>query len=221
MELIERAEAHAALGDVRRLAIVDHLAFGDRTVAELAEVSGMRGNLLAHHLDVLETALLIDRHVSEGDQRRKYVSLRWDRLPRGVQVPAMPGDLVFICTRNSARSQFAAALWEQTTGRRARSAGNDPAERVDPKAVRVAGEFGVDLSSAEPRGYDSLNDMPDLVVSVCDRAHESQVPAARDHAHWSVPDPVEKGTIRAFRVSFGLIAERVAHVTGKDAAVGA
>jgi DNA-binding transcriptional ArsR family regulator len=56
MNLEKRALAHAALGDGRRLSIVDRLTLGDLTVAELAAVTGMKGNLLAHHLDVLEHA---------------------------------------------------------------------------------------------------------------------------------------------------------------------
>lgn len=213
-DLSRRAEGHAALGDPRRLAIVDQLALGDQTVGELAEVSGMGGNLLAHHLDVLESAGLIERRVSEGDQRRRYVALRWDRLPSGLAVPAHFEEVLFVCTRNSARSQFAAALWARTTGRPATSAGSDPAPRVDPRAVRVASEHGIDLSSARPRGYDDLDDEPDLVISVCDRALEAGVPTAQGHAHWSVPDPVTRGTIDAFRSAFDEIAVRMEHLVG-------
>lgn len=210
-ELSGRAEAHAALGDQRRLAIVDQLALGDQTVGELAEVSGMGGNLLAHHLDVLESAGLIERRVSEGDHRRRYVALRWDRLP---EVPGMSlpfAEALFVCTRNSARSQFAAALWEQMTGRPAGSAGSDPARKVDPRAVRVAREFDIDLSKAKPMGYEDLDGEPDLVISVCDRAFEAGVPKADVHAHWSVPDPVARGSVEAFRSAFGEIVVRMEH----------
>lgn len=214
MELADRAEVHAALGDRRRLAIVDHLTLGDRTVTELADVSGMEGNLLAHHLDVLESAGLIERRVSEGDHRRRYVALRWERVPTGPAKRLQFEEVLFVCTRNSARSQFAAALLERTTGRPAGSAGSDPAPRVDLRAVRVAGEYGVDLSSAETRGYDDYDGHPDLVVSVCDRALEAGVPAADAHVHWSVPDPVARGTVEAFRSAFGEIAVRMEHLVG-------
>lgn len=216
MSLEKRAEAHAALGDARRLAIVDHLAVGDRIVAELAEVSDLRGNLLAHHLDVLESAGLIERRVSEGDHRRRYVSLRWDRLPpRFGPARPTPRDVVFVCTRNSARSQFAAALWEGATGNPGRSAGSDPAPEVSPQAVRVASEFGVDLSSAVPKGYDSIGREPDLIVSVCDLAFEGGMPASKTRAHWSIPDPVLVGTLGAFRSAFGEIADRIGHLVGE------
>lgn len=219
MEIRDRADAHAALGDWRRLLIVDELVLGDRTVAELAETSEMRGNLLAHHLGVLETAGLIERRVSEGDQRRRYVSLRWAGLP------ALPGrvslahrSVAFICTHNSARSQFAAALWENRTGLPAESAGNDPSSEVHPGAVTVAAEFGIDIASSKPGGYEQLSVDPDLIVSVCDRAREANFPPARNHLHWSVPDPVSIGTPTAFRSAFGEIADRVQRLAAQTGA---
>lgn len=210
MDLAERADAHAALGDHRRLLIVDHLARGDRTVAELAAVTALSGNLLSHHLDVLESTGLIQRHRSEGDHRRRYVSLDWYRLPSMPQtsLPFVHG-VVFVCTRNSARSQFAAALWESRTGEGAESAGTEPGPRVHPKAVEVAAEYGIDLSKAQPRGYDQLSGEPPLVVSVCDRAREGSLPPATEHLHWSVPDPVVVGTLSAFRLAFAAISRRI------------
>jgi len=213
MSLLERADAHAALGDPRRLLIADSLALGDHTVAELAELSGMRGNLLAHHLDVLESAGLIARRVSEGDRRHKYITLCFNRLPSILQHPsALTGDILFVCTHNSARSQFAAALWTERTGDRAQSAGSHPSPVVHPKAVEVAAEHGIDISAARPAGYDQLSESPSWVVTVCDRAREAGVPAGSHFLHWSVPDPVASGSLRAFRRAFAEIAERVDHL---------
>jgi protein-tyrosine-phosphatase/DNA-binding HxlR family transcriptional regulator len=213
MRLTERAEVHAALGDRRRLLIADHLALGDHTVAELAELSGMRGNLLAHHLDVLESAGLIERRVSEGDRRHKYITLRFDRLPSGLRnMAAISGDILFVCTHNSARSQFAAALWKERVGGVVESAGSHPSKIVHPKAVKVAAEYGIDISDARPAGYEQLSMSPSLVVSVCDRANEGGVPTGTHHLHWSVPDPVTSGSLSAFRRAFAEIAERVDHL---------
>jgi len=217
MDIESRASAHAALGDQRRLLIVDHLAAGDHTVAELADLVGMRGNLLAHHLDVLDDAGLIERRVSQGDHRRRYVSLRWGRLPTtSVRPPLDRHTIAFVCTHNSARSQFAAALWESVTGNAAASAGAYPASRVHPTAVRVASELGVDLSAAAPSGYEDLPDV-DLVVSVCDRAREGELPTAAEHVHWSVPDPVAVGTVPAFRSAFQEITNRIEHFARQPA----
>lgn len=212
MNLEMRAQRHAALGDSRRLQIVDALGVGDISIADLAALTDLPGNLLAHHLDVLEGVGLIERRVSEGDRRRRYVTLRWDHLPFDPLARSLNAQSVaFVCTHNSARSQFAAALWELETGMATTSAGSQPAGRVHPKAVKVAAEFGVDISSATPAGYERVG-TPDLVISVCDRAHEGGVPGAPHQAHWSVPDPVLTGTIDSFRSAFSEISERVEHL---------
>lgn len=216
MDLHERAERHAALSDPRRLLIVDALALGDRTVADLAVLADLTGNLLAHHLDVLESAGFIERRTSEGDRRRRYVSLRRDRWPVDFDITLNEDNVAFVCTHNSARSQFAAELWRQVTGADVASAGLDPAAQVHPKAVRVASEFGIDLSSAVPGGYDTLPWTPDIVISVCDRALEGGVPAAPKQLHWSIPDPVIKGDVASFRSAFAEIARRVEHLSGES-----
>ena len=58
--------------------------------AELSDLVGMRGNLLAHHLDVLEDAGLIEGRPSEGDHRRRYVSLRWEGLASASRATCRP-----------------------------------------------------------------------------------------------------------------------------------
>lgn len=211
MNPTSRASRHAALGDERRLRIIDELAISDRTVAELATLVGLPGNLLAHHLDVLESANLVARHVSESDQRRRYVTLQWDNFPdkprSSVEIPSK--QMIFVCSRNSARSQFAAAEWHRKTGLEALSAGRTPASRVHPMAVAVAREFDLDLSDASPSGYESLPASPRMIISVCDKAKETGLPSSSETIHWSVPDPVTVGTKAAFRSTFDEISRRV------------
>ncbi len=210
----ERARRHAALGDEKRLLIVDSLSLGDRTVAELSDILKIEGNLLAHHLGLLEGAGLIERRVSEGDRRRRYVTLRSED-PRLLRVPllALGAKVAFICTQNSARSQFAAAMWEQMTGEPAASAGTQPSARVHPKAVKIASEFELDISGATPSTYSELPADLDVLVSVCDRAAEAGQPEAASNLHWSIPDPVRIGTLNAFRSAFGEISERMGRLT--------
>ncbi|MEX0946913.1 MAG: helix-turn-helix domain-containing protein [Acidimicrobiia bacterium] len=210
MESEQRARVHAALGDPERLRIVDDLTLTDRSVNELGDLVHMPGNLLAHHLEVLENAGLIRRHMSEGDHRRRYVSLQRDMMAMLIARDSRPvQSVLFVCTHNSARSQFAAALWRRRSGGPARSAGTQPARTVHPLAIKVAAEFGIDLSRAKPKGYDSIGPAPALVVSVCDRAREAGLPPAGSHLHWSVPDPLAKSTLSAFRAAFTEITERV------------
>jgi len=196
-ELTSRAAMHAALGEPARLAIVDDLVASDRSPKELGERLGLPSNLLAHHLDVLERVGLVTRLASAGDKRRKYVRLvreSFGALGIGGQAPA--GDLLFLCTHNSARSQLAAALWTARTGRPASSAGTHPAPRVHRGAVAAARRAGLRMNDAVPRALGVIADETQ-VVTVCDRAHEELDPAP-DWWHWSIPDPIDAGTAAAF-----------------------
>ena len=62
-----RAARHGALSDPVRLAIVDALVLSDRAPVELRRLVGIESNLLAHHLDVLESVAMIERSKSSGD----------------------------------------------------------------------------------------------------------------------------------------------------------
>ena len=91
----------------------------------------------------------------------------------------------------------------------AESAGLSPAPLVNPKASRVARERGLDLEGAVPKGYEAVIGIPDLVVSVCDRAREAPLPEGRSYLHWSIPDPVAAGHVAAFRSAFDEIDRRI------------
>jgi ArsR family transcriptional regulator, arsenate/arsenite/antimonite-responsive transcriptional repressor / arsenate reductase (thioredoxin) len=104
------------------------------------------------------------------------------------------GQVLFVCSHNSARSQLAAALWTARTGGVATSAGTHPADRVHPGAVAAATRAGLDLSDAEPRMLDA-DEQADLVVTVCDQAHEELDPDP-GWWHWSLPDPVRTAAPR-------------------------
>lgn len=209
----QRAARHAALGDPARLSIVDELFLSDRSPIELRRRLGMESNLLAHHLDVLERVGMIDRSRSSGDGRRRYVHLRpdaLDGLQPGHPVPAAPA--LFVCSGNSARSQLAAALWEQATGTPALSAGTHPAAQVHPGAVAAAERAGLDLRHAAPRRLEDIEQRPEIVVTVCDRAHE-ELDTADAWLHWSVPDPVPVGTRAAFDATVVELGARIRAVT--------
>ncbi len=194
-DLQQQAALHRALGDPHRLAVVAWLELTDATPTELAERLGLASNLVAFHLDVLEEVGLITRHRSQGDGRRRYVTLgptAKAALTANVvswEPPLAAHRVVFVCTHNSARSQLASAMWTARTGRESWSAGSRPADRVNPDAVVIAADHGLDLSSAMPCGYDQVEVDPDLVVSVCDRVREEGLPFDAPLLHWSVPDP--------------------------------
>ncbi|UQU67506.1 helix-turn-helix domain-containing protein [Couchioplanes caeruleus] len=203
-----RARIHAALGDPARLAIVDTLTLGDASPGEIAHSLGMPTNLVAHHVKVLETAGLLVRTRSEGDRRRTYLQLRPEALaalaPAALQNTRR---VVFVCTRNSARSQLAAALLHQRTGMPAASAGTHPATRIHPRAVQVARQHGITLDPTATAHIGAVIGDDDLVIAVCDNAHEELADRAR--LHWSIPDPVPADTDAAFETAFAEIAARV------------
>jgi len=211
--LDERVRRHSALADPVRLAVVDQLVASDRTPSELGDRLGVSSNLLAHHLGVLEAAGLIDRVASSGDRRRRYVRLRagaLDGLAPGHPTPHRTA--LFVCTRNSARSQLAAALWRDLTGCSARSAGTDPAPAVHPGAVAAARRAGLHLGAARPQVL-ATRPRAGIVVTVCDRAHE-QLPPEIPHLHWSVPDPVAAGRAAAFDAVITDLTTRIRTLTG-------
>jgi protein-tyrosine-phosphatase/DNA-binding transcriptional ArsR family regulator len=193
-----RAARHAALGDPMRLAIVDELALSDRAPVELRQLVGIESNLLAHHLDVLESVGMINRSRSSGDGRRRYVHLLRESL--GDLTPGrrvFPGRALFVCTRNSARSQLAAAVWRSLTYAPAESAGTHPADEVHPGAVAAAKRAGLDLAGSMPRTLEQVSNIPGIVITVCDQAHEEIAPDDR-WLHWSILDPIADGSRRAF-----------------------
>ena len=62
-------------------------------------------------------------------------------------------EVLFVCVHNSGRSQMAAALLHQRAGGlvHVRSAGSDPAERINPNVLTAMNELGVDLSQEFPK----------------------------------------------------------------------
>lgn len=211
----QRVRIHAALAEQHRLATIDELTHGHYAPSELQRSTGLRSNLLAHHLDVLEDAGSIARHRSQDDARRRYVRLRAEALDVLVPTTPVPDGLVlFVCTNNAARSQRAAALWRLRSRREAVSAGTAPAPEIDRFAQSVAADHHLDLGGRAPRSYDQITVRPDLVVSVCDRARESGLPWAVPQLHWSVPDPADGGRA-TFERAFVEIQERVGRLDGR------
>jgi len=128
------------------------------------------------------------------------------------------GKVLFLCTHNSARSQMAEGLLKALYGDRyqAYSAGVE-ATAVDPRAVSVMAELGIDISGQRSKSAEELGDIVfDLAVTVCERAKEacpiciidldlpSRAPKAREVIHKSFEDPAavtgsEEEQLRAFR----------------------
>ena len=126
--------------------------------------------------------------------------------------------VVFVCTANTARSHLAAALWRRASRLDVTSAGTHPGPRIHRGALATARRHHLDLPEVPPRLLIDALAEGDLVVTVCDRAHEEIGDLA--WAHWSIPDPVPEGTRSAFdaahdalAVRVGVLAEQVADLT--------
>jgi len=93
----------------------------------------------------------------------------------GLNREAFLKKVLFICTRNSARSQMAEGLVNHDlTGKvLAFSAGTDPSS-VNPLAVAVMKEVGIDISHHRSKAMDEFADERfDYVITLCDQANES------------------------------------------------
>ena len=126
--------------------------------------------------------------------------------------------VLFLCTHNSARSQMAEGLLRAMHGEEyeAYSAGV-AATSVDPRAVLVMKEMGIDISGQHSKTSSEFGDtIFDLAVTVCDRARQacpicstrlelpSSFPKAREVIHRSFEDPAaalgtEEEQLEAFR----------------------
>jgi protein-tyrosine-phosphatase/DNA-binding transcriptional ArsR family regulator len=208
-ELARRVQIHAALADPGRLTIVDRLLSADASPSELQAAVSMPSNLIAHHLRVLEGAGIVRRSRSEGDRRRTYIHLIPDALDAMVPSTSSQAErVVFVCTQNSARSQLAVAVWERRSSVPAASAGTHPAAEVHPRAVAAARRHDLPMRLHTPQHVDDVVSPTDLVIAVCDNAHE-ELPADTSRIHWSIPDPAGGADEAAFDRALDDITHRI------------
>jgi arsenate reductase len=129
-----------------------------------------------------------------------------------------PLRLLFVCVHNAGRSQMAAAFARAMGGAavEARSAGSDPAPRVNPVVVEAMAEVGIDLSGAKPRRLEEADgrDADRVVTMGCGDACPA-VPSAR-REDWAIEDPAGRDleTVRRVREDVrrrvaALLAERL------------
>jgi protein-tyrosine-phosphatase/catechol 2,3-dioxygenase-like lactoylglutathione lyase family enzyme len=99
--------------------------------------------------------------------------------------------LLFLCVANSARSQMAEGLARKLFGDRVRvqSAGSKPS-RVNPHAVEVMREVGIDLTTQRSKSVDTVDPASiDTVITLC---AEEVCPVLLGKArrfHWPIQDP--------------------------------
>ncbi|MBC8059688.1 MAG: arsenate reductase ArsC [Clostridiaceae bacterium] len=104
--------------------------------------------------------------------------------------------VLFLCIKNSARSQMAEGILNSKAGDRfeAYSAGSKPSEYINRFAIKVMQEADVDLSEGMPELAEKYLDVNfDFVITLCDKMKEQcpHFPGDPIVAHWGMPDPDE------------------------------
>ncbi len=133
--------------------------------------------------------------------------------------------VLFLCTQNSCRSQMAEGFLRQLAGDRfeAASAGAE-ATRVNPDAIRVMKEAGIDISTQRSKDASEFQGQHfTYVVRVCDGAKETCpiFPGALKYRDWGLDDPATaKGTeverLEVFRRVRDEIKQRVREFVEKE-----
>lgn len=108
-----------------------------------------------------------------------------------MSAPTTPRGILFLCVANSARSQLAEGLARKLLGDRARvqSAGSRPS-RVNPYAIEVAREVGVDLTGHVSKSVDDIDPATvDMVITLCAEEVCPVFLGRAERLHWPIPDP--------------------------------
>ncbi|MGE0172529.1 MAG: arsenate reductase ArsC [Oligoflexales bacterium] len=133
-------------------------------------------------------------------------------------MPVDPLRVLFMCVANSARSQLAEGIAKAMFGNKMliESAGSSPSGTIQPWAVKVLDELGIDISENKSK---SCSDLPadfvqrlDFVVTLCaEEVCPVMITKAR-RLHWPIPDPAaapDEKKSDAFRNARNLIRAKL------------
>lgn len=104
--------------------------------------------------------------------------------------------ILFLCVANSARSQLAEGLGRMIFGDRVpvQSAGSEPS-RVNPYAVEVMREIGVDITSHTSKSVQTIDQATvGIVITLCAEEVCPVFLGKVRRLHWPIPDPASKDT---------------------------
>jgi arsenate reductase (thioredoxin) len=120
-------------------------------------------------------------------------------------------EVLYVCVHNAGRSQMAALLTEHLGGGRVsvRSAGSDPADRVNPLVVEAMAEVGLDMSQAFPKPLtDEVVRAADAVITMgC--GDSCPIYPGKRYEDWQLDDPAGAGSLEAVRAIRDEIRGRV------------
>jgi arsenate reductase (thioredoxin) len=99
--------------------------------------------------------------------------------------------VLFLCTHNAGRSQMALGFFKHLAGDQAVawSGGSEPGERINPAAVEVMAEVGIDITGEFPKPWtDEIVQACDVIVTMgCGDA--CPIFPGRHYEEWVLPDP--------------------------------
>ncbi|PSL50286.1 protein tyrosine phosphatase [Chitinophaga niastensis] len=122
--------------------------------------------------------------------------------------------ILVLCTGNSCRSQIAHGYLQHFAGDKAviYSAGVET-HGVNPKAIQVMAEDGIDISSHTSNNINEYRDVDfDMVITVCDNAKERCpfFPSKAEKLHHNFPDPAKAvGSAEEIMESFRAVREEI------------
>jgi arsenate reductase len=240
MELTDAAACFDALGQATRLGLMRALLAAGPTglaAGEVADTLGVPHSTLSFHLRALEGVGLIGAtrqgrsliYAAQVDRLREVITFLAETCCGGE--PARCGDLghlldqtmgnaavtphafnvLFLCTRNSARSVMAEAILGRLGQGRfhAHSAGSDPSpDGPMPEVLSHLKAMGHDVSSLRSKSWDSFTGPSapkvDFVITLCDTLNGQVCPDFGETvvtAAWPLPDPAKFGGSAAERAT--------------------
>ena len=105
-----------------------------------------------------------------------------------------PPEVLFVCVHNAGRSQMAAGLLKLRSDDRiqVRSAGSAPGKQINPAAITVMEELGVDMSQEFPKPLtdEAVREADAVVTMGCGDA--CPVYPGKRYLDWDLPDPAGK-----------------------------
>jgi arsenate reductase len=119
--------------------------------------------------------------------------------PAGGRIPRV----LFVCVHNAGRSQMAAGFLRRLGGSRVevRSAGSEPAERLNPIAVAAMAEVGIDIAGEQPKVLETEVVRESDVVITMGCGDTCPIFRGKRYEDWDLEDPAGKdlATVRRIR----------------------
>lgn len=126
-------------------------------------------------------------------------------------------EVLFVCVHNAGRSQMAALLTTHISGGRVhvRSAGSDPADRINPLVVESMAELGLDMSQAFPKPLtDEVVRAADAVITMgC--GDSCPIYPGKRYEDWTLSDPADATDLDQVRAVREEIQRRVEVLLGE------